>query len=320
MNQPSNAAPAASANATAGSDTRALVFLTGAAIIWGAHAVAGQIAVGQIQPLLLVFLRWALVGSVLWVIYGRQVRDHWPSIRPTIWTTALAATIGYTSFNTLFYFASERTTGLNVGILQGTIPIFVLAGAAMFQKTPATVIQMAGAAIAFVGLVLVTSRGDPGVLLSMNLNSGDALMLLACSFYAIYTLSLKNRPQVPGTVFFTVMALCAAVSALPFLVFEAVTTGIRMPTATGWMVLLFVAIFPSCLAQLFFLWGVDRVGPGRAGMFANLVPVCAALLAVLVLGEQFRWFHGAALVLVVGGIWLVQTVKSPAPKQDTQEG
>jgi drug/metabolite transporter (DMT)-like permease len=187
----------------------------------------------------------------------------------------------------------------------------VLAGAALFQKTPATAIQMIGAAIAFVGLVLVTSRGDPGVLLSMDLNSGDALMLIACAFYAIYTLSLKNRPQVPGTVFFTVMALCAAVSAIPFLLFEAVTTGIDMPTSTGWLVLLFVAIFPSCLAQLFFLWGVDRVGPGRAGMFANLVPVFAALLAVLILGEQFRWFHGAALILVVGGIWLVQTVKSP---------
>jgi drug/metabolite transporter (DMT)-like permease len=121
---------------------------------------------------------------------------------------------------------------------------------------------------------------------------------------------LKNRPQVPGTAFFTVMAVCAAIAAIPFVVFEASTVGISMPSAQGWWVLLFVAIFPSCLAQLFFLWGVDRVGPGRAGVYVNLVPVFSAFLAVLVLREAFHPYHAIALVLVVGGIWLVQ--RSPS--------
>lgn len=286
-----------------------MLLLTGATFIWGAHAVAGQIAVGQIQPLLLVFLRWLVVGGVMWLFYGAQVRTHWDSIRPTIKATALAATIGFTAFNTLFYIASERTTALNVGILQGTIPIFVLIGAACFQRTPATLTQVTGATIAFAGLVLVASRGDFAALAALDLNSGDALMVLACVFYATYTLSLKSRPAVPGTVFFTVMALCAAVSAVPLVLFEALTSGLRMPTTTGWLVVVFVAVFPSCLAQLFFLWGVDRIGPGRAGIFANLVPVFASLLAVVVLGEDFRWYHGGALLLVVGGIWLVQMVR-----------
>jgi drug/metabolite transporter (DMT)-like permease len=77
----------------------------------------------------------------------------------------------------------------------------------------------------------------------------------------------------------------------------------------GWMVMLYVAIFPSCLAQLFFLRGVDLIGPGRAGVFINLVPVFAAVLGVGLLGEPFGWYHAVALALVIGGIWLAQSAQ-----------
>jgi drug/metabolite transporter (DMT)-like permease len=72
------------------------------------------------------------------------------------------------------------------------------------------------------------------------------------------------------------------------------------------LVALWVAIFPSCLSQLFFLRGVDLIGPSRAGVFVNLVPIFAAILAVGLIHEPFGWFHAVALVLVLGGIWLTQ--------------
>ena len=74
--------------------------------------------------------------------------------------------------------------------------------------------------------------------------------------------------------------------------------------------MLFVTLFPSFLAQIFFLRGVDLIGPGRAGVFVNLVPVFASGLAVVVLGEVFAWYHAAALVLVLGGIALANRTKS----------
>ena len=67
-----------------------------------------------------------------------------------------------------------------------------------------------------------------------------------------------------------------------------------------------VAIFPSFLSQIFYLRGVDLIGPGRAGVFVNLVPVFAAVLAVDLINEPFAPFHAVALVLVIGGIWLAQ--------------
>ena len=54
------------------------------------------------------------------------------------------------------------------------------------------------------------------------------------------------------------------------------------------------------------LRGVDLIGPGRAGVFTNLVPVFSAILAVVLIAEPFAPFHAVALALVIGGIWLAQ--------------
>ncbi|NIR60051.1 MAG: EamA family transporter, partial [Gammaproteobacteria bacterium] len=72
-----------------------------------------------------------------------------------------------------------------------------------------------------------------------------------------------------------------------------------------------VALFPSLLAQCSFIVGVDLIGPGRAGVFVNLVPVFAAALAVATLGEPFEAYHGVALALVLGGIWVSERTRSP---------
>ena len=78
------------------------------------------------------------------------------------------------------------------------------------------------------------------------------------------------------------------------------------PTAKGWAIVAFVAIGPSLVSQLSFMRGVELIGPNRAGVFVNLVPVFGAILAVLLVGEPFRWNDALALVLVLGGIVIAE--------------
>ena len=63
-------------------------------IFWAGNAISSRLAVGQITPLTLVFLRWVLVLSVLWPIYGAQVRAHWPEIKPTLTSVILMGALG----------------------------------------------------------------------------------------------------------------------------------------------------------------------------------------------------------------------------------
>ena len=280
--------------------------LTLAALFWAGNVVAGRLAVGNIAPLSLVFLRWVMVLAVLWPIYGSEVRRHWPDIRQRLFGVALMATLGFTAFNVLFYFAAYYTSAVNIGILQGSMPIFVLAGTFLAHGARVSWLQTAGVLVTALGVVVVATHGDPLAILDLELNRGDLLMLAACVLYASYTVALRDRPEMPGAAFFTLLALIAAATSLPLVVLEAATTGLAMPTFNGWLVLAYVAIFPSCLSQLFLLRGVDLIGPGRAGVFINLVPVFAAIMAVALLAEPFSPFHAVALALVIGGILLAQ--------------
>jgi drug/metabolite transporter (DMT)-like permease len=282
------------------------LLLTLTAVFWAGNSVAGRLAVGQISPLLLVFLRWVMVLAVMWPLYGRQVREHWPEIKPQLFRIVLMAILGLTGFNALYYVAAHTTTAVNIGILQGSVPVIVLVAAFLTHGARATLVQIAGVLVTTLGVVVVATQGMPLAILHIDLNRGDLIILVACVLYALYTVALRDRPRMSGAAFFTLLALISAITSVPLVLAEVYVSGLSMPTWQGWLVTLYVAIFPSCLAQLLFLRGVDLIGPGRAGVFVNLVPVFSAILAVALIAEPFAAFHAVALTLVIGGIWLAE--------------
>ena len=243
---------------------RPAVLLTLTTLFWAGNAIAGQLAVDEIAPFQLVLARWVMVSAVLVPLFRAEIAGQWDAIRPRLGRIALMATLGFTVFNALFYIASHRTSGVNIGILQGSIPVFVLVMAFLAHRAPVRPMQGAGVAITLAGVVLVATDGDPLRALAIGLNSGDVLMLAACACYAFYTVQLRDRPEMPGGAFFALMCPIAAVASLPFALGEWAIEAPGWPTAEGWLVTLYVAIFPSCIAQLFFLRGVDLIGPGAA--------------------------------------------------------
>lgn len=280
------------------------------AACWGANTVFGQLAKDEIGPMTVVMLRWLIVAAIMWPLYGREVRAAWPELRPFLPRLALLAAIGFTTFNALMYVAAYGTTAVNIGIIQGAGPIIVLVGAYFFLGEKPGAIQLVGVALTIVGLVIVTSKGAPAELLRATLAWGDPVMLLAVVFYGIYTLGIAKRPAVSGRVFFTFVAVIAAVFGVPLGVTELAILGEPAPTLEGWLVVIGIAVFPSLLGQLFFLRGVDLIGPSRAIVYINFVPIFGAALAVAILGESFRGYHGLALLLVTIGVFAAQ--RAPA--------
>ncbi len=287
----------------------AFVLLTLTAMFWAGNAVAGRSAVGELSPMLLTALRWFGVVIFLWGFMRHRFAADLPVIRARLPFVLTMGTVGFTVFNALFYVAAHTTTAVNIGIIQGAIPVFVLALALIVDKVPISLLQMAGILVTMVGVILVATKGDVTYLLELAVTRGDLLMVIACFFYAAYTVGLKRRPAVSGLGFFAVMATAAFVTSLPLVAVEIALGQFQWPTPKGWLITLYIAVFPSFLSQLFFMRGVDLIGPGRAGIFVNLVPVFAALLAVVLLGEAFQIYHAIALALVLGGIVLAEKGK-----------
>jgi drug/metabolite transporter (DMT)-like permease len=291
-------------------DARAYLLLTATALCWAGNAVLGRLAVGEVSPMALVTLRWLGAFVLLVAFTHAQVRRDWPALCARPLFLAAMGAIGFTVFNALFYIAAHWTTAINIGIIQGSIPVFVLIGALVAYRTRVAGLQIAGVVVTMLGVAIVASDGQPARLAYLALNFGDILMTAACVLYAGYTLGLSRRPPVSSLSLFTGMAAAAFVSSLPLALLEAALGRFQWPTAAGWVIVGLVTVFPSFLAQISFIHGVALIGPSRAGVFVNLVPVFASILALLVLEEPFRLFHAVALALVLGGIWLSEHGKT----------
>jgi drug/metabolite transporter (DMT)-like permease len=278
--------------------------LSATSLCWGANAIFARLAVGEVSPMALVTLRWLCVVSILVVVARRALVRDWAALRPHRGRIIAMGALGFTVFNALFYVAAHYTTAINLGVIQAVMPVFVFVIAFARFGVPVTTRQAFGVVAAIVGVLLVAAHGQWQRLVAIEFNAGDLLMIAGGVLYAGYTVALRSRPAVAPLSFFAVMAGAAFVTSIPLLVYEWLAGDLLWPTAAGWLLVGAIALFPSLLGQLLFMRGVEMIGPGRAGLFVNLTPVVAAVMAVLFLGEQFHWFHATALALVFAGIWL----------------
>ena len=284
-----------------------LVFTT---LVWAAHSIVGRLAVGQIGPMTLTCLRWAVALIPIFIAARPSLRQDWPALRARWPYLAIMGASGYTAFNALFYAAAHHTSALNFSIIQGAIPALVLFGARLFLGVRFTALQAFGALITMIGVGTIAAQGDPARLAALAFNSGDVMMFVAAVLYAGYTIGLRQRPNASQVSMLAAMALAAFVTSIPLMIWEIMTGGFVWQTMGGLLALLFVALGPAFLAQLTFMRGVELIGPGRAGVFVNLVPVFGAIMAVAILSEPFRTYHVLALLLVVGGIAIAQRSSS----------
>ncbi|MFH6781211.1 MULTISPECIES: DMT family transporter [Methylobacterium] len=280
----------------------AYALLAFATLLWAGNAVASKVAVGLVSPQALVALRWSIALTAIALVAGREtwahrrtLLAHWPMI-------LLMGGVGYTGFNALTYEAGALTSAVNLSLIEGTIPVLVLVLNFLVRGVSVRPGQILGSAITLAGVVLVASHGDLARLAALDVNRGDLLVLLACLFYAGYTIALPSRPAVPALAFFAAMAVAAWATSMPLLIGEWASGRILWPGAAGWALIAFTALGPSLVAQLAYMRGVETIGPNRAGLFNNLVPVFGAMLAVGLVGESFGVVEAAALALVLGGI------------------
>lgn len=276
------------------------------ALFWGGNVVASRSAVGEVSPMVMVAIRWGAVSLAMLAFCWRDCLREWPVLRANLLRLSLMGFFGFTLYQLLYFGAAHATSGVHLAILQGVAPAFIFAGAWVFYGTPIGFIRGFGLALTMLAVVVVATHGEPQHIIGMDFNIGDLAMLVASISYAGYTVALRRRPQVSALVFFTALSTVAALTALPLAIGEAFLGQAQWPTPSGWLSMSYIIIFPSLLAQIFFIRGVAMIGPGRASLFYNLVPVLGAIMAVTLLGEPFAPYHAAGLALALGGVLVAE--------------
>ena len=284
----------------------AYTLLTLTMLFWAGNAVAGKLAAGTISPVALTFARWMIACLVFYVFARPHLRHDWPVVRShLVYLFALGA-LGFSAFNIGLYWALHYTTAINVAIEQSAMPVLIILANYLLFSQRITALQGLGVLLTVSGVLVTATRGAPLDIFETGVNRGDAIMILCVILYGSYTVALRFRPDIHWTTLMLVLSASAALFALPFYAFEIAREGFQAPGIEAWAIIAYTAIFPSMVAQLFFIRGVAMIGANRAGLFINLVPIFASVLAILILAESFRAYHLAGMLLVLGGIGMAE--------------
>lgn len=288
---------------------KAYAYLIIATLCWGGNAVVGKLAVGHVSPMMLTMWRWIFACAIIFAISLPQLKRDWPVARKHLPLMIFLGAVGYTLFNVLLYNAVHYTTAINVAIEQAGIPFLIFLANFVFFRIRVSLAQILGFSLTLIGVALTVSHGDLTTLLSLTVNFGDALMMIAVIAYAAYTIVLRWRPPVDWRTLMAIPALVALICTFPLVLWEYSAGTMMWPDASGWTAALYTGLFASLVAQIFYIQGIGHIGANRAGLFINLVPVFGTLLSVLVIGEQLQLFHVLALVLALGGIAIAERWK-----------
>ena len=292
------------------------LLLTLVPLFWGGNAVVGRGMTEFISPITLAWTRWTVAFLLILPFALPSVRRDWQTIRSSWKMLLLLSLLGITIFNTLFYVALQTTQAINAALMQSAGPAVIVLLSWWWFGERTNQRQWLGLSLCFLGVGLVLFQGSWEVLQKFELVPGDLWLLPAVLAYASYTTLLRIKPAISLMSFLAVTFALGGSMLIPLMLLEWYWVGLPQGSLQLAWAVGYVSIFPSILAFLFWNRGVELIGPNLGGLFINLVPVFASLLAIIFLGESFRWYHAGGMLLVLSGMLLFR--KSSVPRS-TQE-
>jgi drug/metabolite transporter (DMT)-like permease len=209
-----------------------------------------------------------------------------------------------------FVYALKFTTATTVALLFGTLPIFTALVARVSRVEHLSLRFWLAACFSFAGVALV-AIGSGGEL-STDLK-GDGLALLGALTWAAYSVAIA--PLMRRYSPFRLSAVLLLAVTVPLAAAGSVQLGGQSFDfgALVWAGFAFAVLGPLVITNLLWFTAIDRVGPSRASLFANLQPFLGAIVALLVLSEKITMVQVAGGLAIAGGIVLASR-RGPAPE------
>lgn len=287
-------------------ESAAYAALTTAAVVWGGSVVAQKIALGAFSAVEVSVFRGlgALVILIPLWWWQEQSKTKWVSGDLGVLTALGVAVVGN---HLLILYGLQYLDAGAAGVIIGASPAITAVLSALILKDVPFSRVWVGCAVSFIGVALV-SGANASDASGENPLLGSILVVLALVSWALYTIGSRRvmKRMSPLTVNWTTLFISILIQ-IPLLwtdhkVFDS---GMASVPTSGWMALVYVIVFATALGQQAWLYGVSGIGPSRAGIFTNLIPVSSLLLSLAILGESFDMVKVIGIALVLSGVWLV---------------
>ena len=276
-----------------------------AGMLWASNAVAAKLALVEVPPVAMSFWRWFTVFAVLAPFTLRELIAARRLIAAN-WKILIALSLlGVPAVNLGGYLGLQTTTAINANLLYGAVPISIVVAARLMTHERITRRGGLGMALALLGLVIIVARGDTGVLSTLEVSRGDAIILASIVSWAVFSVLLRRRPaslRLPA--FLTLVMAVGMVAIAPLYAWEIAAGHTFRATPANLALIVYAGAGVSVMANILWFWSVGVIGPSTAGQFYYFLPVFGSLLAVLVLGEVFEAYHMVGMAMILGGVYL----------------
>jgi drug/metabolite transporter (DMT)-like permease len=243
-----------------------------AAILWGSNFNLVKPVVAEMQPLIAAADRYLIAAGIMLIItYATGNRLKWRHARVYL----ILGLLGVFGFNLFFFLGMSSTSPVNGALIMGLNPVLTSLIASWILGDQPTRLQWLAFPVGLLGVAIVVL----GAGARLEVSRGDALLFVASlswAFYNVYLRKLtpKGASALPTTTG-TMVAGAAALTLVAFLGGERFV----VPTLYAGSALLMMSVSGGVLAYLLWSAGIAKLGPARAAIFMNVVPVASMAIS-----------------------------------------
>ena len=274
------------------------------AIFWGGTFVAGRSLVQHVGPFSAAFFRFA-VATVLLVFITWKVEGKLAFLRKgQLLPVFLLGLTGVFFYNVFFFKGLKLIEAGRAAIIIANNPIMIALLSAAIFKEKLNGTKITGIVISVVGAILAISKGDLRIILHGNLGWGELYIFLCVASWV--TFSLLGKAVMSGLSPLASVTYSALTGTL-LLFIPAYSEGLANfihYSILDWWNIFYLGFFGTVLGFVWFYEGIKKIGPTKAGLFINFVPISAILMAFFFLDEPLTFSLLVGALLVTTGVYL----------------
>jgi drug/metabolite transporter (DMT)-like permease len=284
------------------------------ALFWGGTFVAGRIVSQHVPPFSAALLRF-LVASLFLIGFVLKHHGRIPRLeRDQIFPVLMLALTGVFAYNALFFSGLKTITASRASLIIASNPAFIALFAAVFFRDRLSIQKLLGIFLSMLGAITVISHGNPMRVFDGGLGMGELYICGCVASWVCYSLIGKLALQrlSPLVTVTYACGLGAVLLLLPAL-FEVSERGLALYPVAAWLGIVYLGFFGSALGFIWYYEGIREIGPARAGVFINIVPVSSIVLAFLFLNEALDVSLAAGALMVISGVFLTNRTPQCRP-------
>jgi len=271
------------------------------------NLIVARGGVEYVPPISLAFWRWTIVFLILLTFnYTALINKH-KIIRTESTKLFFLGFMGCGVCGAFPFLAGQTTTIVNMGIIYTSSPIFIILISLLFFKEKFTFIKFTGLVLCLIGVLVIITKADINLLLSLKFTQGDLWMLGAAIGWALYSIYLfywKSRLSVFER--FTLISLFGSISLLPFYIIEQIYIQKTQFNNFFFIWTLFAAVSPGIIAFSLYTYTQKFLGATTTGLTLYLFTVYGAFYGIVLFDESLKTYHYISTIMVFLGIYLVK--------------